>query len=555
MFNPKSIFMKKLIFTVMAVAFSFLGFAQGEMPVVWAQDMGIKFIHLGTGLEVNDYTYVASAKEMAVFSNKDGSIYWKKTFNEIAPNLKKIDELVPFWKSNIIFLFDRKTGKDQIACIDLTNGNLLWTTDKYQKVTEDMIVYIKEDHGFAISLKKELVYVKAQSGEEVWSTSKFQGVVGKYVYNSDDQTMTMVNFVPGGIAAFFTAFKNQIVRINMKNGEIIWENVYLGRADRKTVTRDFVYDLEVDDDKVILRLAGIQVYDYNTGATLWSAAFDYTPEGVAKAPKDVKRWGIYGTVADPVVVGDDIYILDMADKKNQYVKKYDYHTGKLLWTSKEIKGARAIPGMDVVGDVVALQIGGMVEIQYMQVVESQYYTSYNYIVSYQGIKPYGVQAFNTSDGSLRWESEKFKKGITNAISVGNNHVVCSGKSLYSIDIETGKDNYEVPVSKGGVGLAQLILPYGDDIIVVIGEKGLSEFKASDGSFIKNAVYKKSILSGKIKDIVLMKTEKADVAAFDLSTMTYKAFNARKGAETWLERVDAKYVYVYEKKVVTKLSTH
>ena len=301
-------------------------------------------------------------------------------------------------------------------------------------------------------------------------------------------------------------------------------------------------------------MAGLQVYDYNTGANLWSAAFDYTADGIVKPPKGVTRWGVYGTVADPVVVGDDIYVLDMTDKKNQYIKKYDYHTGKLLWTSKEIKGAKAIPAMTVVGDVVALQIGGQVEIQYTQKIVTQYYTVYYNVVGYRGVKPYGVQAFNTSDGSLRWESEKFKKGITNGIAVGNNHIVCSGKSLYSIDIETGNDNYEVPVSKGGVGLAQLIIPYDNDIIVVVGEKGLSTFKASDGSFIKNAIYKKSSLVGQINDIILMKTDKDDIAAFNLASMTYKMYNARKGARTWLEREDAKYVYVYEKKTVTKLKT-
>ena len=546
--------MKKLLIVAIAVTLSYAGFTQGDMPVVWQKDMGIKFIYSGTGLEVNDYSYVASEKEMVVFSNKDGSIYWKKTFKEIAPNLKKIDELVPFWKSNIIFLFDRKAGKDQIACIDLTDGKLLWTTDKYQKVTADMIVYIEEDHGFAISLKKELVYIKAHTGEEIWSTTKFLGVVGKYVYNKDDQTMVMVNFIPSGIVAFFTGFKNQIVRINMKNGEVVWENSYIGRADRKVITRDFVYNLEVDDDKVVLRLAGIQVYDYNTGANIWSAAFDYTPD-VVKAPKGVVKWGVYGTVAEPVVVGDDMYVLDISNKKSQYVKKYDYHTGKLLWTSKEIKGgAKAIPGMVVVDDVVALQIGGQVEIQYRQKIVTQYYTIYYNVVKYSNVKPNGIQAFNTSDGSLRWESEKFKKGITNGIAVGGNHIVCSGKSLYSINIATGADNYEVPVSKGGVGLAQLIMPYGDNTIIVIGEKGLSTFNAPDGSYIKNSIYKKSFLSGNIGDILLMKTDKDDVAAYKLSDLSYKQYNARKGAQTWLEREDGRYLYVYEKKSVTKLST-
>ena len=95
--------MKKLLLITLALSLNIMGFSQEEMSTVWTQDMGIKFTFSGTGLEVNDYSYVASAKEMAVFSNKDGSIYWKKTFKDIAPNLKKIDELIPFWKSNIVF--------------------------------------------------------------------------------------------------------------------------------------------------------------------------------------------------------------------------------------------------------------------------------------------------------------------------------------------------------------------------------------------------------------------------------------------------------------------
>ncbi len=545
--------MKKILLAVMITVITLSGISQGDMPVIWEKNMGIKFIHTGTGLEVNDYSYVASGKEMVVFSNKDGHIYWNKTFKEITPNLKKIAELVPFWESKIVFLFERKAGKDQIACIDLTNGELLWTTDKYQKVTADMIVYIPEDDGFAISLKKELVYVKARTGEELWNTTKFVGVVGKYVYNPNDQTMVMVNFIPTGIVAFFTGFKNQIARINMRTGEVLWENTYIGRADRKTVTRDFVYDLDVDGDKVILRLAGIQLYDYNTGATLWSAAFDYTPEGVVKSSKDQARFGVYGAVADPVIDGDDIYVLDMVSKKSQYIKKYDYHTGKLLWTSKEIKGAKAIPGMSVTDGVVAVQIGGMVETQYIQRIQTQYYTVSFPVVRYVGVKPYGIQAFSAEDGSYLWDSERFKKGITNAIVVGGDHIVCSGKALYSIDLKTGDVNYEVPVSKGGTGLASLILPYNNQIVVV-GEKGLSTFNPDDGAFIKNSIYKKSIPAGRIKNIILMKTDKDDVAAYNLDDLSYKQYNARKGATTWLEREDGKYVYVYEKSSVTKLRT-
>ncbi|RLD89224.1 MAG: hypothetical protein DRJ02_02090, partial [Bacteroidetes bacterium] len=76
----------------------------------------------------------------------------------------------------------------------------------------------------------------------------------------------------------------------------------------------------------------------------------------------------------------------------------------------------------------------------------------------------------------------------------------------------------------------------------------------DGAFIKNSIYKKSVPAGRIKNIILMKTDKDDVAAYNLDDLSYKQYNARKGATTWLEREDGKYVYVYEKSSVTKLRT-
>ncbi len=281
--------MKKLLLALLVTFTCSYGIAQDDMPVVWESNLGHKIDFNGTGLEDRGYSYAASDKEITVFNNSDGKVLWTKTFKDIAPKLRKIDELIPFWESNTIFLFDRKLGKDQIACIDIKNGDLLWNTDKYQDVTEDVIIYIPEEDGFAISLKKELVFVKARTGEEKWSTTKFKGVVGQYVYNPKDRTMVMVNFVPGGIGALLTGFKNQVAKINMTNGDILWENVYVGRAERKVWTKEFVYDLSVVDDKVFLRLNGMQVYDYNTGASLWSAAFDFTPDGVAPKPKGTKN--------------------------------------------------------------------------------------------------------------------------------------------------------------------------------------------------------------------------------------------------------------------------
>ena len=66
-------------------------------------------------------------------------------------------------------------------------------------------------------------------------------------------------------------------------------------------------------------------------------------------------------MADPVFVGDDMYALDMSNKKNQAREEVRPHERQAALTSPEIEGARAIPGMYVVGDQVLLQIGGAVE--------------------------------------------------------------------------------------------------------------------------------------------------------------------------------------------------
>jgi len=243
----------------------------------------------------------------------------------------------------------------------------------------------------------------------------------------------------------------------------------------------------------------------------------------------------------------------MQSRSKQYVKKYDLNTGKLLWTSPEIKDAKAIPGMEVVDGKVLLQIGGVVEKQYIKTVRTADQVINVPVVEFDNVNPCGIQCLNASDGKLVWESERFRKGITNMISFGGNTIVCSGKALYSLDLATGKEKYEVPVSKGGVGLATQIQPFKDEIIVVVGEKGVSTFNANSGDLLHSGKYRTSFLEDRVDNILVMKTDKADIGTFDLNTCVYKDFKARTGALTTLSR-DGNYVYVYEKKVITKLKT-
>ena len=543
--------MKKIIITLITGAFMMPAIAQEEMPNVYTIDLEHKAERVGTGLE-GELSYAANDKVMTVFKTSDGSIVWSKAFKEIAPELRKIDELIPFWESKTVFLFEKKGGKDQIAVIDLATGEHMWGTEKYSNVGEDNVVYIPEEKGFAISLKKALVFIKTKTGEEVWETEKFKGVVGKYLY--EDGKMTAVNFVPSGLGHLFTGFKNQIAQINLSNGEIIWEATYIGRAQRKVITKEFIFDLQKEEDKIVLYLNGIQTYDYKTGAKLWTAAYNETP-AVVKPPKDAVKFGVYEAVADPIFNGEDVYVLETSNKKNQIIKKYDFNSGKLLWSSPEIEGARCIPNMVLVDDMLILQIGGIVECQaYIVSKDSEGNVTKTWKTWYPTVKPMGLQGFSAKDGSAVWSSEKFKKGITNIHADSKFVYACSGKALYSMDYKTGAENYEMDVKGDGVGLAAGIMDY-KDMLIVVGQKGLASHKKIDGSLVHANKYKSSTFQRRIGNIALMETDKSDIAAFNLDdNMSYLEFNAKKDAQSELSS-DGDYVYVYQKKNVFKLKTH
>ncbi len=108
------------------------------------------------------------------------------------------------------------------------------------------------------------------------------------------------------------------------------------------------------------------------------------------------------------------------------------------------------------------------------------------------------------------------------------------------------------MTDGGVGLATEIMPYKDKMIV-IGEKGISAYMPSDGKFLYSGKYKAATLEDVFDNILIMKTEKADIASFDLDSGKFTEFKAKTGATTTLT-TDGKFVYVYEDKVVTKVKT-
>jgi len=378
--------------------------------------------------------------------------------------------------------------------------------------------------------------------------------------------ITMINMPRTFLGSLVKGFKNQIIKINAKNGDVVWEQTYRGLVEKKVISKEpVVHFVIAEGNKLMLQLAGLQVYDYQTGKPLWSATYDVSFDEFAKVktPGRVVAKGVYGAVADPLYDGDFVYILDFKSKSSQYLKKYEVNSGKLVWTSPEIKDARAIPGLYIVDDVVLMQVGGAVEVQAITVQTStgpsgSTTTTYRSI-NYTNVKPYNVQAFNAKDGKQVWESERFKQGISNMFLNGKDLIVCSGKALYKLDYKTGKEQYEVQLGDDDISTAEKIInpaTLGENVnkdnVIIIGSKGVSAHNMKTGAKVWANRTKAGDFNGIYGTTAFYQKENDDQFAIDVNSGKATFYNARKDAKAYYSS-DGKYLYSFDHKTILKVA--
>ena len=534
-----------------------------EMKKVWQVKLNHDFDNTGV---TDNLLYGSNEKNYSVLNTTNGSTMWTSRFKDIYEKINKIDLQFEVYEANALFMFDKKFGKDQLVVADITTGKMLWHTDKYQNIEDlEQVFYVPEIEAFGIITDKSLSMVKARTGEELWTTDKWNTPVASYMIDNDENTITMINMPRNFISSIFKGFKNQIVKLNTKTGELLWENTYNGIAQKKVITGKRVVSLKANGDKLFLQFNGLQVFDYKTGTPLWKAHFEATFDNVVGRIKGggraVKK-GVYGCVADPIVDGNFVYVIDMKSRSQQYLKKYEISTGKAVWTSPEISDAKVLPGLVKINDMIVLQVGGAVEVQAQTVKTIGGTTTTKWQKYYQNVGPYNVQAFNVSDGKQVWQSEKFKKGITNITSQNNNLIVCSGKELYSLDYKNGSEKYGVALGDDDIRLAEKIINPSDletdevnkENIIIIGERGVSCHNIANGAKVWSQKIKDAEFNGIYGKTAFYEKENGDVVAVDVNSGKAFFCDARKDSKTEYSS-DGNYLYLFEKKNVSKLKTN
>ncbi len=470
----------------------------GNFATVWESEFDNKASRLALCDSDGQYIIGTDDNSSSVL-DADGKVIWSGDYKKITTNKTNNSEYqYVIWKDKggYLFLFDKRSfGADRVAVLDLANGKELWNSELYQdlipkgtKALEgtdqgelETVKYIGELDAFLISQKNSVILVKANTGEKVWETNRFKGGVGKYVYDSKRNEIIMVNFKPTALGALFSGFKNQLVRINAANGDVVWDATFTGTIEKELVTRRAIIDLWVKGDKIFLYLDGLNVYDYKTGQKLWNATYenDMNKGGGLGGFLGGGQKEIYRTLADPLFTDNAVYLVLLGTRdKTKYVEKHDLASGKLLWASEKITGAFCMPNIYKAGNKIMLQIGGKVQVQEYKKEGDQMVAKIYW--EYKNQKN-GVLALDDATGVTAWRSEKFDKRITDLILDGDKTVfVGDGDEFYGYDIASGKQLFDVKHNDANVGKASDVIDFGDRV-VVLSEKGLAAYNKKDGS--------------------------------------------------------------------------
>jgi hypothetical protein len=481
---------------------SVAGKKSGSFATSWESEFDNKATRLA--LASADGAYIIGTDDnSASVLDGTGKIIWSGDYKKITTNkTNNCEYQYVVWKEKggYLFLFDaRSMGTDRVAVIDIATGKELWNSELYQNLIQkgtkaeegsdqgelETVKYIDELDAFLISQKASVILVKANTGEKIWETNRFKGGVGKYVYDAKRNEIVMVNFKPTALGALFAGFKNQLVKINAVNGDVLWDATFTGTIEKELVTRRAILDLWIRGNKIFMYLDGLQVYNTDNGQKLWEATYENDMGGGSGMFSNSRNKKYYRTLADPLFTDDAVYIVMLGTRdRTKYVEKHDLESGKLLWASEKITGAFCMPNIYKTGDKIMLQVGGKVQVQEYRS-ESAGYGGGRVMVPYvywdYKAQKNSVLALDDKNGTTAWRSEKFDKRITDLIIDNIKTVfVGDGDEFYGYDIASGKQLFDVKHNDAGVGKASDVVDFGEKV-VVLSEKGLAAYNKKDGT--------------------------------------------------------------------------
>jgi outer membrane protein assembly factor BamB len=525
-----------------------LSFGQQKMPVLWETKIEHPIVYTGTGSEERGIGFVASDEEITVFDNYSGHTIWSKKYININSGLIDIDDLICFWEADALILISGKGKTSKLVCVDIEDGILLWQIDGLQRVNENTLKYISDLKVYAYSQAEGIYFIDAFSGHQVFHLNNIPGAIGSWIYDKKDQTLVIVNMDTEDNKPR-SDFKNLIVKVDLLSGKVIWENTFEGKAQLELMTMDPAFQLSRINEKIILSLEGLQIFDYLSGQLDRASPYLCSTYKLCTKPNGVKKFGVYNYVAFPTIEDNSVYAFTQKEENGAQLIKYNLNTKKVQW-SVDLGKARALPKMDLLSGKLLIQNGGAIENQAYVVEKSGDYFIYKWLRSHPLIEPSGLFAINSNDGEIIWELD-YPGSITNTLLIENIVYVGSKNAVLSININDGSIVNKFINDSVSIGDIKLIHQHGENIVIAIGQTGISAFNIETGKRLYSSAYKELSLAEFNGSFIVMKGQKDEMVVFDAESGHYK-FNKSKSTELSTLSPNGKYLYVYGKKSVRKL---
>lgn len=289
------------------------------------------------------------------------------------------------------------------------------------------ILILGKDKGIGGS-KSEIEAIDMATGTTLWKNDKINGApLGVYPVPNKPQVLFLANI-------FYDKEKSEgvyLISFDAQTGQEQWSTLYEKKANGiPTYLADnsgaFYVRMDLsgyqepiyDTDTAYLTFKGVQAINLSTGEIKWSEEFK-------PAHKTYKK-----SYAAPVIEGNMVYATG-----NGSVYAFNKTTGEKLWVSKKVSSG-LISQLIMGTDFIFVRVGGNFFDQ----------GSRKYILD----KPLLVQAYKKTDGTLAWEYDGARGGITNMVYLPtlNSIMFADAKNLIGLDaLGTGdlKETFKVPV--------------------------------------------------------------------------------------------------------------
>ncbi|MDP1675291.1 MAG: PQQ-binding-like beta-propeller repeat protein [Bacteroidota bacterium] len=524
-----------LLATLFWVGLSLLN-AQENFPEKWAAKFNLSPDNLKQYNPDGSLVVGANEEEICMLNGMDGKVLWSYEYKDKL-GIKSFEYQSWNKKAGVIMLLENKDDNCHKIFLDEKTGNELWRTDRLTNFGNYLIDgtfrdnYVQELYATPFFDGKNVELVEIKTGKALWSNSQFkdfkdddfelftlaeEGLVGimnadKFGYidlktgksvargkispNSDAITLSEKDLrvsIDYGKHEFLSfTRKMTLSATKISTNQKVWETSFEGtvyeswaifsgesvlgqllKGGNKVITFDVV------GDNVIVIYEGISVFDLKDGRKLWSAAYESVDyEGGLKVVQILN-------VAARLISGDGIFLVD---RKTEKIHKYDLATGKELWTAPGISSDDIIPCMILKNHTLLVQFGGYMSVQTFFTGDQVYQSESKFAGD-----SYGIRAYNAETGSLLWDTDKMKsvlkeefgERITDLIINGDYVYVCGEKTLFALEVQTGKPKYTVNIKDLKIDAPfYLTLSESGQRLYLDCDEGIAAFNIADGKKI------------------------------------------------------------------------